>query len=332
MPLSLVSLVVAKWTIAQSLAILQLSGTRVEGRTLTEDAIMRSGINQRGAARVMLVFLAGTVCLLSLNSSNADEATPTASGNGAVNEAAKAAPAAPKLPEPKGAKRLSKEYPIWIDPHEKAVIVEGQISLREGMLEMFACTRNTKEHESIVSVNAKAYLVHAGLVALGAEPGHPVRFQPEYLPPAGTEIEVLVRYRDENGKIQTVRAQDWIKDNRTGKPMEYPFVFAGSSFYTDPDTNKKYYQAEHGDFVCVANFGTAMLDIPAKSSKSNEELEFEALTKKIPPLGAPVQLVFKPKLKKQEAGSTEHGAKSKERGAGIKQPTSVAPSPAKKAN
>ena len=51
-----------------------------------------------------------------------------------------------------------------------------------------------------------------------------------------------------------------------------------------------------------------MLDIPVKSSKSNEELEFEAMTKKIPPLGAPVQLVFKPKLKKQGvkgAGSRE---------------------------
>ena len=48
--------------------------------------------------------------------------------------------------------------------------------------------------------------------------------------------------------------------------MAYPFVFAGSSFYIDPDTNKQYYQAEHGDFVCVANFGTAMLDIPVKSS------------------------------------------------------------------
>jgi hypothetical protein len=285
----------------------------------------------------MLVVFVGACGLLAVNSSNADDPTPAApappaSENGVASDAAKAAPVAPKLPEPKGAKRLSKDYPIWIDPQEKAVVVEGQIALREGMLEMFACTRNTKEHESIVSVNAKAYLVHAGLVALGAEPGHPVRFQPEYMPPAGTEIEVLVRFRDESGKIQTVRAQDWIKDNHTGKPMEYPFVFAGSGFYTDPDTNKKYYQAEHGDFVCVANFGTAMLDIPAKSSKSNEELEFEALTKKIPPLGTPVQLVLKPKLKKQGAGSTEHGARSKERGAGIKQPTSVTPSPAKKAN
>jgi hypothetical protein len=155
-------------------------------------------------------------------------------------------------------------------------------------------------------------LVHAALLSLGAEPGHPVRFQPQYEPPTGTEIEVFVRYLDEKGKIQTARAQDWIKDNHTGKPMAYPFVFGGSRFYTDPDTKKQYYQAEHGDFICVANFGTAMLDIPAKSSKSNEELEFEALTKKIPPLGAPVQLVFKPKLKERGVGSGERGAGTKE--------------------
>jgi hypothetical protein len=240
--------------------------------------------------------------LVAVNLTKAEDvssATPSATGAGTNTAAGKKPPAPPKLPEPKDARRLSKDYPIWIDPKEKAVIVEGRVSLREGMLEMFACTRNTKEHESIISANTKAYLVHTGLVALGAEPGHPVRFQPKYMPPTGTEIEVVVRFLDEKGKMQTARAQDWIKDIHTGKSMEYPFVFAGSSFYVDPDTNKQYYQAEHGDFVCVANFGTAMLDIPAKSSMSNEELEFEAMTKKIPPLGAPVQLIFKPKAKKQ---------------------------------
>jgi hypothetical protein len=216
-------------------------------------------------------------------------------------------PAPMKLPEPKGAQRLSKDYPVWVDTKEKAVVVEGQISLREGMLEMFACTRNTKEHESIVSANTKAQLVHAGLLALGAEPGHPVRFQPRYEPPTGTEIEVFVRWLDDKGKPQTARAQDWIKDMKTGKAMKYPFVFAGSGFYTDPETKKQYYRAEGGDFVCVANFSSAMLDIPARSSMSNEELAFEAFSERIPPLGAPVQLVFKPKLKKQGAASRAAG-------------------------
>ena len=219
--------------------------------------------------------------------------------------AAPARPAPPKLPEPKGARRLLPDSDVWVDPKEGVVIVDGQICLREGMLEMFACTRNSKEHESIVSVNSKAWPVHAGLVALGAEAGHPVRFVPKYEPPTGTEIDVLIQYTDEDGNEETVRAQEWIKDIRTNKPMAYPFVFGGSMFWTDPETGKKYYQAERGDFICVSNFGTAMLDIPIQSSAENDALGFQTMTDRIPRLGTPVRLLLKPKLKKEGARSEE---------------------------
>jgi hypothetical protein len=253
--------------------------------------------------------------------SRADEAAKSDSAAGAKNESATAAtdgqdvidgqPTKPaptlKLPEPKGAKRLSPDYDAWIDPKHKAVIVDGQVSLREGMLEMFACTRNTKEHESIVSANTKAFVVHAALLLLGAEPGRPVQFVPKYRPPTGTEIEVTVEWRDERGKPHKARAQDWIKDINTKKAMAHPFVFAGSSFWTDEETGKKFYQAEAGDFICVSNFGTAMLDIPVESSPENSELAFEAFTERIPPLGAPVRLILKPKLKEREARSEGRG-------------------------
>ena len=173
---------------------------------------------------------------------------------------------------------------------------------------MFACTRNTKEHESIVSANTKAYIVHAALLSLGAEPGHPAQWVPAYRPPSGTEIEVMVFWVDENGKEQTTRAQEWVKDIRTGKAMTHPWVFAGSRFWTDQETGKKYYQAEGGDFICVSNFSTAMLDIPIESSQSNEQLAFEAFAERIPPLGAPVRLILKPKLKEQESAGTEADA------------------------
>jgi hypothetical protein len=204
-----------------------------------------------------------------------------------------------KLPPPEGAQRLSEEFEVWIDPAEKAVIVDGQISLREGMLEMFACTRGTKEHESIVSANTRAFLVHAGLLQLGAEPGRPVQFVPEYVPPSGTEIEVLVRWIDEEGNEKTVRAQELIKDLRTEKEMAHAFVFAGSLFWKDPEDGKEYYMAEGGEFICVSNFGTAMLDIPVESSQSNEFLAFVTYTERIPPLGWPIRLVLKPKLDKK---------------------------------
>jgi hypothetical protein len=208
-------------------------------------------------------------------------------------------PPEPKLPAPKDAQRLSPRYDVWIDTKQKAVLVDGQISLREGMLEMFACTKNTKEHESIVSANTKAFIVHAALLKLGAESGRPVQFVPEYKPPTGTEIDVLVYWVDPAGKAHSARAQEWIKEIRTGKEMTHPWVFAGSRFWKDEETGKQYYQAEGGDFICVSNFSTAMLDIPVSSSQSNEELGFEAFTERIPPLGAPVRLILKPKLKEQ---------------------------------
>jgi hypothetical protein len=212
----------------------------------------------------------------------------------------------PKLPAPEGATRLAPNFDVWLDAKRGAVLVDGQVSLRRGMLEMFACIRNTKEHEAVVSANTQAFLVHAALLRLGAEAGHPAQFVPEFKPPAGTEIEISVEWLDPQGKLQTARAQDWIRDMKTGKAMTYPWVFAGSRFWTDEETGKQYYQAEGGDFICVSNFGTAAIDIPVESSQSNESLEFEAFTERIPPLGTPVRLVLKPVPKGKETKAPNH--------------------------
>lgn len=210
----------------------------------------------------------------------------------------------PKLPEPAGARRLSPKYDVWVDPKQGVVLIDGQVSLRRGMLEMFACTRNTKEHESVVSANTEAFLVHTALLTLGAEPGTPVQFVPEYQPPTGTEIDVRVLWHDADGKEHTARAQEWVREVRSGNELAHPFVFAGSRFWTDPETGRQYYQAEGGDFICVSNFSTAMLDIPVPSSQSNEALEYEAFTERIPPLGTPVRLILKPVLDAEKKGET----------------------------
>lgn len=220
------------------------------------------------------------------------------------------AAAPPKLPAPEGATRLAPNYDVWLDAKRGVVLVDGQVSLRRGMLEMFACIRNTKEHEAVVSANTQAFLVHAALLRLGAEPGHPAQFVPEFKPPAGTEIDVSVEWLDPQGKLETAKAQDWVRDMKTGKAMTYPWVFAGSRFWTDEETGKQYYQAEGGDFICVSNFGTAALDIPVESSQSNDALEFEAFTERIPPLGTPVRLVLKPVLKDKAAKSAGKAAKA----------------------
>jgi hypothetical protein len=215
--------------------------------------------------------------------------------DGKVSESQKAASSTPP-----GWKRLDPEAPVWLDLKNKRVILDGEVCLREGFLEMFACLRGTKEHESLVTVPTKAHVVHAALLAAGAEAGEPVKFRPEYKPPTGTEIEIYIVWRDAEGKDHRVRAQEWIKNTKTGKAMELPFVFAGSGFWTDPESGKQHYEAESGDFICVANFPSAMLDVPGESSQSNEALSFEAFTDNIPPLKTKVRLVLTPKRKRVE--------------------------------
>lgn len=206
--------------------------------------------------------------------------------------------------------RVTKDFEVWINLSTKQVMVGGRICLREGMLEMFACPQGTKEHESIVSVRSPARYVHAALVAIGARPGPPVRFEPTYQPAQGTEIDIEVRWRDAQGKEQHARAQDWVKEMKTGRALAYPWVFAGSGFWTDPDGKEQYYFGDGGDFICVSNFSTATLDLPVESSATNDELMFSAFTEHIPPRDTHVMLVLTPKFTAADRDEAQRGAQA----------------------
>lgn len=206
--------------------------------------------------------------------------------------------------------RLARDYDLWVDLERRLVVVDGEICLREGMLEMFACPRGTKEHESIVSVNCRPKLVHAALLAVGAQPGQPVQFHPEYVGASGTVVEVLVLWVDEDGQRHRARAQDWIKNVRTEKPMEHDWVFAGSGFWYCEHTEQQHYYADGGDFICVANFPSAMMDLPVKSPQDNADLLFTAFTERIPPLGTRVRLVLIPQLDQDSPAATDQPAAS----------------------
>jgi hypothetical protein len=191
--------------------------------------------------------------------------------------------------------RLSKTDEIWLDNKRKAVVVDGEVCLREGQLEMFACPKGTKEHESVVSLNCKAEKVHEGLLLMGAVPGKPVSFDPGYKAATGQIIDVYVLWKDEGGDKHQVRAQELIKDVKKDKTMSYDWVFAGSGFWKDEETGKEHYKANGGDLVCVSNFPTATLDLPIHSSDTNDELMFVAYKEHIPPRGTKVRVVFIPR-------------------------------------
>ena len=108
-------------------------------------------------------------------------------------------------------KPLNKTKTVLLDAKNKKLLLRGEVVLREGLLEMLVCKKQTKEHESIVSVDAQAKIIHAGLLAIGAKPGSPVHWQPEFQPATGQQIDIFFVWEDEKGKVHRDPAQSWVR-------------------------------------------------------------------------------------------------------------------------
>ena len=191
--------------------------------------------------------------------------------------------------------RVGKEYEIWVDMEAKKVIVAGHVALQAGALEMFICPRRTKEHESVIAVNSSAQLVHLALIRLGADPGKPVEWEPEYKPASGPIIDITVTWK-EGEKLISRRGQDMIRNFKTGGALEHDWVFGGSQIYEDKETGQVFYYGDAGELACVSNFSTATMDLNIESSKANGNLLFEAFTENIPEVATKVYVEFKPRL------------------------------------
>jgi hypothetical protein len=177
-----------------------------------------------------------------------------------------------------------------------------EVCLREGPLEVFMCKKGTKEHESIVRIDADAQFIHLALQTAGAEPGKPTQFidpkteEPKYKPATGSKVNVLVHYTL-GGKAYTHAAQDWIWDHKKKAVMPHGWVFAGSVTIVDPCNGKKYYAANSGDIISISNFPYSMLEVPSEISKDDANLTYDARTEKIPPLFSKVWVILEPSLK-----------------------------------
>jgi hypothetical protein len=185
---------------------------------------------------------------------------------------------------------------LWFDPNPKAkrVILRARVVLREGQLEHLMCKKGTKEHEAIVATDAPPQAIHAALLLTGAEAGHPVQFVPKFAPPAGTPIAIEFLWR-QDGELRKTDARQWVWDEKTKAPLGIDWVFGGSMIYVDPVTKKATYAAEDGDLITVANFASAILDLPMASSANDADRVFSAHTAKIPPIGTEVFVVLSPR-------------------------------------
>ena len=180
---------------------------------------------------------------------------------------------------------------VRIDWPNGSVEVDGKVVLREGMLELFACSPNTREHESIVVLNGRPRRIYEALGLIGLTPGRPVRFDEQskqWLPPTGDAVRIEVRW-EQDGKTKRTDIGSWMRDTKTGQTVPPGvWVFAGS-YRTD---GNELAADQEGTVVCVVDFSSALIALPELHSADNDALQLRANTARVPPIGTAVTLLF----------------------------------------
>lgn len=106
---------------------------------------------------------------------------------------------------------LNPQKSVLLDRANGKLLLKTKVVLREGVLEMLICKSQSKEHESILAIDADAYLIHAGLLLLGAEPGKPASYDTEFHPPSGQVIDIVCHWTDDAGQPQQRNAREWVR-------------------------------------------------------------------------------------------------------------------------
>lgn len=232
-----------------------------------------------------LALLVSAACAASASQENAPIPPEHASSSPAKSnpEAVKKEPAPGIRPYMPG---------VRIDWAEKEILLDSQVVLRQGPLELVACTPGTKEHESVLVVRARPLHIHQAMGLIGLEPGKPMRFDEKadtWRPPSGQRLDVLVRF-DDGGTPREIRAEEWLLDVKTDKPpAAIPWVFAGSM----TNDSGEFAADQEGTLITVVDFPTALIAPEVLHTSDDFQLWLRANTDAIPPLKSPCTIVIR---------------------------------------
>lgn len=210
---------------------------------------------------------------------------------------------------------------ISINAKKGFIDVDARVALTSGTLEFIACTKNTKEHESIIAVEAKPIHIHTALLLLGAEPGHPAMHRKVgegdetywiHLPPKGDKIHVSLVVKDIEGKptehpisafIEETEDEydQYLDDSKSDdqeKPKPFPtnnFIFAGSHLHGEDDDQPKRYLADiSGHVISISTFGDEVLCLEGIHGHADGRLLWQVNDTHLPALDAKITLRLKP--------------------------------------
>lgn len=176
---------------------------------------------------------------------------------------------------------------VRVDPRTRTVLADGWVNQVSGPIELLACGKGGKTHESVFVLDVHPLDLQTGLLLLGLEPGTP----PSGLGQPGAAGPVLDIHVDWElkGKRRSLPAERFILHVERQQPLKkIPWLFTGSTI-------------EDGEFKALAEESLvatywdpwAILNIGDPAGADDEIL---AVNKRlIPPLNTPITMRFRPR-------------------------------------
>lgn len=177
----------------------------------------------------------------------------------------------------------------------RALEVQGWVNMTAGVVEVLACAPEGKLHESLLVLDCVPSGLHAGLMALGLQPGTPGRVEGggEFKPPTGERVAIELRWVDANGVERRTRPEDWLWDAHGKRPMSrQDWIYAGS--FEVPIEGRPGAVSLAADAVksLAVTYHDATTLLQLEGLQSLDDTTYEVNTTSVPPKGTPVVVVF----------------------------------------
>lgn len=191
---------------------------------------------------------------------------------------------------------------IKVFADQKRIEVEGEVSKEleqyeqlKGAIEYLACAEGGKTYESILVLHCEPREFYEGLIKIGLKPGAPATYDEsgKHIPPRGDKVRIFVEWKSSKGKIVRLRAEDLVYNKKTKKTMQHVnWVFAGSQFMEDPETEEQVLQAELTGSIVSTHHGDQTVILQNPLSEALDESIYTVNQKLAPKPGTKVKLII----------------------------------------
>ena len=185
---------------------------------------------------------------------------------------------------------------------QKIIEVEGQVSKEqgqyeqlEGAIEYLACAEGGKTYESMLVLHCGPTDFYEALLQTGLKPGAPAYDDGsgKHVPPEGDKVRIFVEWKGKERKTLRLRAEDLIYNKKTKKAMQHvDWVFVGSRFMEDPETEEQVLQAELTQNIISTHHGDHTVILQNPLSEALDESIYVVNQESLPEPGTKVKLII----------------------------------------